>query len=104
MRRTRTFNGAAWAAAALIGIRIAAGREGRTAMPGSDTHPPDWLAELDEYEEDQELALALHSPLDELMQARLAEPARFTRPPACVAPRLARRNSARRGTCTSTRP
>jgi hypothetical protein len=103
MLRTGTFNGAARAAAALIGIRIAAGRDRRTAMPDSDTHPPDWLWELDEYEEDQELELALHSPLGELMQARLAEPARFSRPPACAAPRLARRNSPRRGTCTTTR-
>jgi hypothetical protein len=104
LQRTRRFDGAARAAAALIGIRIAAGRSGPAALTNSEILPPDWLYELDEHEADEELSLALYSPLDELMQARLAPQGRFAEPPAYTTRPLARHDSSRRGTCIQTRP
>ena len=96
MRRTRRFSGAARAAAALIGIRIAAGRDREESLEARYDRPPDWLSELDEYEDGDELSRALYSPLGEMIEARIAP----EHPPRTAI----RRDSQRRGTCQRTRP
>jgi hypothetical protein len=111
---TRRFSGAARAAAALIGIRIAAGRARKSHFEPREDRPPDWLSELDEYEDADVLSRALYSPLDEMIEARIApEQAQATTPAgtasafACPAGRTRRRvtrnHAARRGTCPRTR-
>jgi hypothetical protein len=101
LQGTRKVNGAARAAAALIGIRIAAGRDPRERLTDSEVEQPDWLFELDEHEADEELSLALYSPLDQMMRARIAPPKRFKAPAAGTS---ARHDSPRRGPCIQTRP
>ena len=104
MQRERRLNGAAKAAAALIGVRL-----DDDAIPpherelGQSEAPPQWLAELDEYEAEEELWLALYSPLDELHEARIAAV-----DAAECGDGAPRRTSAvawfgRRGTCTTTK-
>jgi hypothetical protein len=112
---TRRFSGTARAAAALIGIRIAAGRDRESRFEPRDEWPPDWLLDLDEYEDGDELSRALYSPLDEMIEERIAPERASTTTPACRAPAFAcppgrtrrpltRNEAARRGTCPRTTP
>ena len=112
MESSGKFSGAAKAAAALIGIRIAAGdRQPRTVEMKRER--PAWIAELDEQDQDDQLWLALHSPLDQLHEARIA-PASESRAGRPLTDRHARRRAVaglrftnvrfeRRSTCTRAR-
>ena len=110
MQRERRLSGAARAAAALIGVRLA---DDAIASGGADPtdaqHPPQWLVELDEYEEGEELWLALYSPLDEVHKARIAAAAAVRGDAEGEDhPAGPQRTSAvawfgRRGTCTTTK-
>jgi hypothetical protein len=57
-------------AAALLGIRIAGGQERDQRSRVVDLEPPERRPELDRQELDDELSLALHAELGELLEAR----------------------------------
>jgi hypothetical protein len=99
------------AAAALLGIRIAGGQERQQRSTVIDPEPPLRRPELDRQELDDELSLALHAELGELLEAR----AYGGRPPMAIGradsarPRCGRRRRGvhndlgRRGQCPTTR-
>jgi hypothetical protein len=97
----RRFGRGAVAAAGWFGTRIAAepGPTGRQSA--LDRKPPDWLVELDDREGCDELFVALHCDLDQVLEARFGgRPA--TEPRPCAARLRARR--ARRPACPKSRP
>ena len=107
---TRSFTGAARAATALIGIRIAAESQPDVRPHAPPALPPAWLAELDEYEDADELSLVLHSELGEMHRARVARAGAGGRWPQgpcrpCAGHRrFLRARAWRRGRCRPTTP
>jgi hypothetical protein len=81
------------AAAALIGIRIAGGQERQERSSSVHVEAPDWRSELDRNEPYDELTLALHAELGEVLEARIWG----GRPPMAIAAEgTARRSCGRR--------
>jgi hypothetical protein len=100
------------AAAALIGIRIAGGEERPHRSSSVALQVPDWRSELDRNEPHDELTLALHADLGELLEARvwggrppMAIAAEGTARRSCGRRRgSARHHVGRRGPCPKMRP